>query len=1191
MLCPKCNFDNPDHALYCSTCGARVGETKALRERLTAAMPQELASKILKARLGVEGERKLVSVLFADVVGSTTLAERIDIEEWVNIMNEAFDFMVKAIYRYEGIVLRLLGDAVLAFFGAPVAHEDDAERALRAAMEIQQEVARYGARIMQRHHFDFKMRVGLNTGEAIVSVVGADLHVEYTAMGDTVNLASRLQNAARAGSILMAESTYRLVRHLIEAEPRGELVIRGHEQPIKAYEFIRLRAQPHSAHGIEGLTAPLIGRAAELKQLQERFDQLAHTGRGAFINVLGEAGVGKTRLIAEARKSDVLRTWRVTHALHPAGQARDEGQVTCFARDEGNAPGNDITPSPVTRHPSPLFWLEGHCYSYPHARLYGPWRDVLRRDAQIDESDSAEQAWRKLASRLSALMPEGGDDVLPYLARLLQIAIPAEYVQRIHYLDAEALQRQVFAAVRDWAEALARRQPTILYFEDMQWASENSLALLEAVLPLTATAPLMILCAFRPERTHGSSRLRESAAQKLPDHYAEIQLKPLSADESAALIGHLLADGIPDELYRRIVERAEGNPYFIEEVIRALIEDKRLVRIGNRWRATRELAMLDMPDSLQGVLAARIDRLPAQAKTILQVASVIGRVAELDILSGVLQAEPKNIPAARNAHWLMPYIAQWQAADLVDFEAAQRRIVFKSGLLAEAAYNALLQNTRRQYHAKVAQVMEQMRASHPRITAGMIGLHYAEAQQPGKAIRYLSEAGDIAERQYANREAIDYYRRALQLLEAQAERDLARTAHVLTQLAGIYARLGEFELMGDYDHRALSLWHQIDNPIKVAHVYFELAYANEDPDETIRLLEQGLAALRRTPVGADASTPMLARGYRLMGEAMYNAKGKVAEAVDWLSKAITLSEQINLYEEIGASHKQLGLLYRHRGDSAPAAEHTKQAIDMYLRAGRLPDAAQAHNNLAVIYLSCGELRSAHAHVKAGLQLAEQTGAALPQGYLLTTLGELHIYAGEWEQAQQVLRRALILANRIDNHWLKAECYRDLGLMAMGQREFDQAQVFFTQALLLVQAMRANRVPQFTLDLAEAHTELGQFFEALRLIDEAIAAAKQLQQQIVIAAAQRLRGKIFAVQADYPQAIAQFQESLAAVHELNDQLEVAHTLYEYGSMLLKRNAAGDREASRALLDKALENYQALNARMGIDKVRALRQKML
>ncbi len=608
-LCPNCGRPVSPTAKFCKNCGfdlagatmtpraAGVTRTEDL-DALRRAAPKTVASKILAERDKMEGERKLVSALFTDIVDSTPLAEQMDPEDWREIVSGAHRRVSQAVYKYEGTIAQLLGDGVLAFFGAPLAHEDDAERAIRAALEILSSVREYAAELRKKNHVEnFQMRVGLNTGPVVVGNIGSDLHMEYLAVGDTVNLASRMQSAAAPNTILISESTHRMAASLFDFEDRGRITVKGKVEPIQVYRVIAERKGAVRARGIAGLLSPMVGREREFSALMQITNDV-RAGRGSIVAIIGEAGLGKSRLVAEWRKA-------------------------AFA-----AMGDRLR------------WIEGRCLSYGTSMAHHLSTDILRGIIGAPAGSSEEETHAALLKTMEMLFGAEMKDVYPFLGHLLGLKLEDEMSARVKYLDGPALQAKYISAYKRLLQALAKSASTVIVCEDVHWADPSSVELGLQVLPTVAETPLVVVFVTRADKDTAGWKL-VAQSHEIPGVGAiEMYLAPLSESDSKQLVSNLLeVEALPESLRQMILAKAEGNPFFVEEVIRMLIDRGGIARQNGKWTVTREIQSIEIPDTLQGVLAARIDRLPEEAKRTLQIASVIGRKFQVKVLEKVLEQE------------------------------------------------------------------------------------------------------------------------------------------------------------------------------------------------------------------------------------------------------------------------------------------------------------------------------------------------------------------------------------------------------------------------------------------------------------------------------------------------------------------------------------------------------------------------
>ena len=598
MKCTSCSTELPAGSRFCLFCGQPVAQSSSEADetrlaRLTASLPEPLAEKMLSARLS--GERKVVTALFADVVGSTAMAEQMDPEDWTEMLNGAFDRLSAPIYRYEGTIARLLGDAMLAFFGAPVAHEDDPARAIRAALEMLEITRQYAELVKEKYGMDFAMRIGINTGPVVVGEVGSDLKYEYTAMGDAINLAARLQSAARPMSVMISQNTHRFVAPLFDFADLGQIEVKGKSGPVQIYEVSGVRTDPGKLRGLAGLTSPLVGRQDELSALLALSAGLSD-GRGGVAAIVGEAGLGKSRLLSEWMERSAAQT------------------------------GVSIK------------WAHGHCLSYGERLAYHLLIDLLRSLIGVHLAATEPDLRRALTDLVddvfgARLAPE----IYPYLGHLLSLELDGESLKQVQALDPLVLQNKYLEALTRLLEGLAARQPLALVLDDIHWADPASVELLSHLLPLTEKAAILLCMLTRPDEETAGWRLLSEARKR--EGLVELTLVPLTSADSRQLVSNLLEiEALPDLVRDVILKKAEGNPFFVEEVIRMLIDTGGIVAKDGHWQAGKSIETVEIPDNLQSLLLARIDRLPEESKRTLRVAAVIGRQFSVNVLEQVLRS-------------------------------------------------------------------------------------------------------------------------------------------------------------------------------------------------------------------------------------------------------------------------------------------------------------------------------------------------------------------------------------------------------------------------------------------------------------------------------------------------------------------------------------------------------------------------
>ena len=682
------------------------------------------------------GTQRIVSVLVADIVGSTGIGERLGPERSKFLFDEVVALMVREVRRFDGTVAQLTGDGILALFGAPVGHEDDAERAVRAALALQAAIEDYAEEVRDAYAIELAVRVAVNTGPVVVA--DGDGEDRYNALGDTVNVAARLQTVGpEHGGVVIGVETARQVQAAFELESLGDVGLRGLARPVRVSRVVGERGVAQVRQGV-----PLVGRERELAVLEEACASLVD-GRGAIVTVTGEPGIGKTRLFFETRR-------RVSDRIR---------------------------------------FLEGRATAYAESFPYWPVRDLLR-DWLAVCSDAPEARLRlELKSALSGLLgPDaaGPGGAYPFLARVLGVPLEPEPGRALRELSREALQHRTFSAVGEVVRALAEAQPLAVVLDDVQWADSSTLELLEELLVLTEEVQLGIILIYRSDRDQPSWRLGERARQLYPHRHREIELRPLTDEASLALVHALAEERLPPALADRLAERAGGNPFFIEEAVQDLIERGALRdQNGGRVEGGDEVARV-VPTAVQGALQARLDRLPARTREVVSVASAVGRGFTLPLLERLLPREQ-----------VVRALSELMRLDLV-VEVGRRpapEYRFRHGLVQEVAYRSLLEPARRSLHRRIGEALEALHGESRAEVHGVLAHHFAEADEPEAAARYLLAAGDAARALYADREAVALYHRARAFLrrlgDSEQERETLFKIALAHHLAFDYERAAE----------------------------------------------------------------------------------------------------------------------------------------------------------------------------------------------------------------------------------------------------------------------------------------------------------------------------------------------------------------------------------------------------------------
>ena len=703
MTCPKCSFQNPPHAKYCIECGARMELTcpmcgtvmphpgrfcmecgaslAAAAPRVAFAQkgaqsytPKFLVDKILSMRSSMEGERKLVTVLFADISNFTTIAERLDPEDVHGILDGTFRILMDEIHKVEGTVNQFTGDGIMALFGAPVAHEDHAQRACHAALQIQNGVRAYAETVRNRYGVDFALRLGLNSGPVIVGAIGDDLRMDYTAVGDTTNLAFRLQSLAVPGTILVSQHTHRLAEEFFELRSLGKVEVKGKAEPQEVFELIKpcdtsTRSSMRAARGM----SRFVGRKSAVKRLLAAYEE-ASTGAGRIVAITGEPGVGKSRLLLEFR-----------HLLPPG----------------------DYT------------YLEGECVHYGESIAYYPVVGLLKCWLGIVDGDMELDIKKKIDRRFSEL-GAGLRDAIPPLQELLCVKVDdEEFVQ----LRPQQKRLRTFDAVRDLLLFARDEKPLVLALEDLHWVDKTSEELLSYLIDFLPNSRVLIILLFRPEFTHPWGN---------KSYFSQIGLRQLDNTSSHELVRSILDDGdIASEVTRLILDKSAGNPLYIEEFTRSLLESGVILKRDGEYTLNPESPAIHVPDSLQGLIASRIDRLEETIKKTVQVASVIGKDFAYRILQVITGMHEELRSSLLNLQG-MEFIYKKTLFPELEY-------IFKHALTQEVAYNSLLVARRKELHRKIGEAMQDTYGERVNEYSGIISEHFLRGEDWEKAFVYLNK--------------------------------------------------------------------------------------------------------------------------------------------------------------------------------------------------------------------------------------------------------------------------------------------------------------------------------------------------------------------------------------------------------------------------------------------------------------------
>jgi class 3 adenylate cyclase/pimeloyl-ACP methyl ester carboxylesterase len=730
---------------------------------LEARTPRYLAERVLRSRAALEGERKQVTVLFADVKGSLALIEDADPEDARRILDGALGVMMDGVHRYEGTVNRVMGDGIMALFGAPIAHEDHAVRACYAALAIQRAMQVEATELRGAHGVEVSARVGLNSGEVLVRTIGNDLSMDYDAIGATVHLASRMEQLASPGTIRLTAATANLAEGFVDLHPLGPVPVKGLSQPVEAFDLVGVgaaRTRLQAAAG-RGLT-PFVGRQEELAAL-DRARELAATGQGQMVALVGDPGVGKSRLFYELAHGGRMRPW-----LAIEGTSVSSGSASSWA---------------------------------PVVDLLKPYFDVAQGD---DRRRSAEKVLGKVLMLDEALKP-----ILPALLALLDLPVEDAAWQA---LDPPQRRRRTLDGLKALLVRESQRQPLALILEDLHWIDGETQALLDSLVESMSTCRILLLVNYRPEYRHGwGSRA----------HYTQLRIDPLEEGGAEELLSGLLGDA-PDlaELRQRLLAASEGNPLFLEESVRNLVDAGVLSGARGAYRLVRQPDGIEVPVSVAAIIAARIDRLSTAEKTLLQLAAVIGEDVPLALLEAISELPADELAGA---------LADLRARELL-YEARlfpDIAYAFRHGLTRRVAYDGLLHEARRALHARVAETFEARHADHLDEVIETLAYHFEQGAVGAKAAEYFLRAADRAKQRYTYPAALALAQKAEQIGGRDAALEIFRL-QALELLGDLHSLTGELETANQSYDAAMALVTDTDERQRIASKRHRTGYALRD---------------------------------------------------------------------------------------------------------------------------------------------------------------------------------------------------------------------------------------------------------------------------------------------------------------------------------------------------------------------------
>jgi class 3 adenylate cyclase/tetratricopeptide (TPR) repeat protein len=1024
MKCPSCNHQNAVEAKFCeqcgaplaracAVCGAQVSSAAKYCSQCGTALspvaddprfvspesytPQHLVEKILTSKAAVEGERKQVTVLFSDIKGSLELLAGLDPEDAQKLVEPVVELMIEAVHRYEGTVSKVMGDGIMALFGAPLAHEDHAVRACYAALRMQETVSRYADDVQRTHGVPVTIRVGLNSGDIVVRTIGSDLQMDYTVVGSTVHLAARMEQMAKPGSVLITANTLQLAEGYISVAALGPVPVKGLTDPIEIYEVTgagaaRTRLQAAAERGLTRFA----NRIVEREQLR-RAQHLAREGRGQVVVIVGEPGVGKSRLVHEVVHSQHTADWLV---------------------------------------------LQSSSASYGHATPYLSVIELLRHYFKIKSHESTQSIREKVIGKISTLDPSLRDVIPPVLDLLDALEVDHPF----RSLDPVQHRQHTYEAVTRLLVSEPRVQPVIVVFEDLHWSDALSLGLLDELVVRAQDSRLLLLVSCRPQfRTEWKNR---------PNCH-QLHLNHLASDYLAEFLQALVgSDPTLSTLKDFLAERASGNPFFAEEIVRSLASKGVLDGARGNYRLAKPFSSIEVPVTIQAVVAARIDELPAAEKRLLQEAAVIGHDVPFVLLQAIcgltedkLAALLANLQDAEFLHAARPF------PDL--------QYTFKHSLTHDVAYGGVLRDRRREIHARVVDAMEKLYADRLGEQVERLADHAERGGIWDKALEYLHRSGVKAYSLYANADAARFFERALTVLKElpQTPDNLRQAVDLRFELRNALLPLGETDgiarCLDELDPILASLGDKLRSARYAAfrcnHHFFI--------GQQRRAIEFGETGVHLAREGGDQA---------LLGELLYRvaqshyALGEYRQAIKLLEQSLEFTPNERRHDRYDLSVipsvvNRMWLVFAmvECGDFSGGMSHAKRALEIAEGAGHPLSEVLAWFSIGHVLMRKGELEGAVSALERGLDLCDRVSYRLTRPRLASALAVAYARSGRVEQGLQLARAAVSDAERMHMTADRPGLLIRLGQVSLIGRQFEAALTLGRQAVEIATAHEAK----------------------------------------------------------------------------------------------------------------------------------------
>lgn len=1179
MKCPQCGAENQTKNKFCPECGCSL-QTAASHNRIELVkkeIPESLVHKIKLTKDSIQKERRNVTVAFTDISGFTTMSELLDPEELTLLMNDCFKNLSMMVYRYEGIIDKFIGDCIMAIFGAPITHEDDPERAILACLDMQLALNEINARLDPAIK-KLAIHSGINSGEVIAGKIGSDLQMEYTVMGDTVNVAQRLKDIAQSGTVLVGPETYNRAKYAFDFLSQDPVQLKGKLETVKTFEVVGRKWG--SEYGLSAFRSDLVGRDKEFDKLKSGLQDFLNK-KASISLIKGDIGVGKSRLLYEFKK-------------HLAVAAP---QLTIFD-DRG--------------------------LSYESSIPFKSFSDCIARYLTARETKTSENPDQLIRARVRELLGVEADDIGPYIYKLLGLELTASETEKVRFLDGHSLQLQIFLAVAALFERSAAAAPAIIIIDDIQWYDSASLELINFLIAGVKQNTISFVLSYRLGYVDPIQKFLDGIRGNYGAVTTEINLVNLSPDDSLRLIDNLVGGKLSEQLKKFILEKSSGNPFFIEEIVRNIIESGRLAQAGTLTERD-----IHIPGSIDAAITSRIDGLDKEAKYLLKIAAILGRSFPRALLEEIVREKEILIHVDDLEH----------AEFLVRINKNnQPHYAFRHPLFQEVGYNSILKSERVIYHKIIAETIETKFQGRLEGYYATLAEHYYQCHNLEKAVPYSIKAGDEAAGLYANEEALINYQKALRNAGSGPDRNA-----VLEKIADIQFLTGQVE---EARKNYQSLLDQAADPLTKARIAGQIAWILENTgqlDESIALLEKTIKGIAHieSPVlitlnnklatilieaKADhqkaldliekslriaeqiGDKTLMAEGRRMKGHALYRM-GAGREALAVLQEAIQLFEAENnqaglaslyvlmasvcrmlgdlnhaiLYGQKGIEGNQrignrrmvavgynnLGTYYDLDGDPEKALHYYEKTLAIRRILGDKKGEAIAYSNMGILKNQIGEIEAAVEYFIKTKEIMEEINDVRGMIHTYHSLAKIYSRRDQRDTALDYLNRAATLGRNVDDHLLQIDIHEQFGVFYTEFGDLEKAGVEIQTACDLARSEQDKfRLYYVLVDLTE-YLFMRKDPKALESAQEAVTVIRELKVQKEEADALRILGKIQALlSGEYDRGLETVRQALAMAEGSGYKMIIPLCQETLGEILL---AKGDPDRAREYLIPAREHF--------------------